>query len=401
MQDLVDRLKRSWKQSTCYRCIFDLAEKEAELRDLQERSEDPVIWNDSVAAQRLMKKISELREEIEPIRSLEQRTRDAYELAELDDESLRSELEPEVDAIESDLAKRELRALLSGPYDKGNALLTINAGAGGTDSQDWAAMLERMYLRWAERRGFDVEILDRTEGEEAGIKTVTIAVNGRYAYGYLRPEKGVHRLVRLSPFDSAHRRHTSFAQVEVLPDMAEEAMTKSRSTRKICGSISIARPARVGKTCKRMPPPCASPTCPPVWLSPARMNARKCKTVKMPCACCAPACWKSSMSSKIAQWLSCAANMSKPNGAARSARMCCTPTRWSKITAPNTKWATPRPCWMVKLMGLLKLISKTQGLYLPKISSKINRAGKPPARYFILIRPLNQEFIILARRLPR
>jgi peptide chain release factor 2 len=199
-----------------------LAEKEAELRDLQERSEDPLIWNDSVAAQRLMKKIAERREEIEPIRSLEQRTRDAYELAELDDDSLRSELEPEVDAIESDLAKRQLRALLSGPYDKGNALLTINAGAGGTDSQDWASMLERMYLRWAERRGFDVEILDRTEGEEAGIKTVTIAINGPYAYGYMRPEKGVHRLVRLSPFDSAHRRHTSFAQVEVLPDMAEE-----------------------------------------------------------------------------------------------------------------------------------------------------------------------------------
>jgi peptide chain release factor 2 len=170
-----------------------------------------------------MKKIAERREEIDPIRALEKKAQEAYELAELDDDSLNEELFAEVEAIEAETAKREISALLSGPYDKGNALLTINAGAGGTDSQDWASMLERMYLRWAERRGFDVEVLDRTEGEEAGIKTVTIAVNGRYAYGYLRPEKGVHRLVRLSPFDSAHRRHTSFAQVEVLPDMADEA----------------------------------------------------------------------------------------------------------------------------------------------------------------------------------
>jgi peptide chain release factor 2 len=166
-----------------------------------------------------MKKIAELRDEVDPIRLLQRRAQDTLELAEMDEESLRAELEPEVTAIEAETAKRELSALLSGPYDRGNALLTINAGAGGTDSQDWAAMLERMYLRWAERRGYQAEILDRNEGEEAGIKTVTIAVDGRYAYGYMRPEKGVHRLVRLSPFDAAHRRHTSFVQVEVLPDM--------------------------------------------------------------------------------------------------------------------------------------------------------------------------------------
>ncbi len=110
--------------------------------------------------------------------------------------------------------------MFSGRYDEDDAILAIHAGAGGTDSQDWAAMLERMYLRWAERHGYETEILDRTPGEEAGIKSVTIAVNGRYAYGYLRSEKGVHRLVRLSPFDAAHRRHTSFALVEVLPQVA-------------------------------------------------------------------------------------------------------------------------------------------------------------------------------------
>jgi peptide chain release factor 2 len=110
--------------------------------------------------------------------------------------------------------------MLSGPYDAEDALLAIHAGAGGTDSQDWTAMLLRMYLRWAERNGYDTEVWDMTEGEEAGVKSVTIAVNGRYAYGYLRSEKGVHRLVRLSPFDAAHRRHTSFALVEILPQVA-------------------------------------------------------------------------------------------------------------------------------------------------------------------------------------
>jgi peptide chain release factor 2 len=169
-----------------------------------------------------MKKLADLRTEIEGWQTLQKRIQDTLELVELGDEGLRSELDPEVDALEAEIAKRELTTKLSGPYDKGNALLSINAGAGGTDSQDWAAMLERMYLRWIERRGYAGEILDRTEGEEAGIKSVTIAVNGLNAYGFLHSEKGVHRLVRLSPFDSAHRRHTSFAQVEILPEIGEE-----------------------------------------------------------------------------------------------------------------------------------------------------------------------------------
>jgi len=161
-----------------------------------------------------------LREEITDWRGFERRLTDALELAGMDDESLRPELEAEIAEIETELGKRSFAAMLSGPYDADDALLAIHAGAGGTDSQDWASMLMRMYLRWAEKRGFETDIWDMTEGEEAGIKSVTIAVNGRYAYGYLRSEKGVHRLVRLSPFDSAHRRHTSFALVEVLPQLA-------------------------------------------------------------------------------------------------------------------------------------------------------------------------------------
>jgi peptide chain release factor 2 len=178
------------------------------------------FWEDSTAAQRTMKAAAVLRDEVQSWKQFRDHLRDLKELAALGDESLRGELEGEILALEQDLEQRAFTAMLSGPYDRDGALLAIHAGAGGTDSQDWAAMLERMYLRWAERRGYKTEMLDRTDGEEAGLKSVTIAVDGLYAYGYLRSEKGVHRLVRLSPFDAAHRRHTSFALVEVLPQVA-------------------------------------------------------------------------------------------------------------------------------------------------------------------------------------
>jgi len=167
-----------------------------------------------------MKQYNAVKTEVGSWRNFSRRLHDALELAQLDDESLRAELEVEISTIEAELEKRSFTAMLSGEYDHDSAILAIHAGAGGTDSQDWAAMLQRMYLRWAEARGYQTEILDSTPGEEAGIKSATIAVEGEYAFGYLRSEKGVHRLVRLSPFDSAHRRHTSFALVEILPQVA-------------------------------------------------------------------------------------------------------------------------------------------------------------------------------------
>jgi len=182
--------------------------------------EAPSFWNDNSNAQRVMKTVSSLRNETESWASINQQIHDLTELVKLDDDSLRVDLESEVARLEADLEKRSFAAMLSGPYDHDDAILAIHAGAGGTDSQDWAEMLQRMFLRWSEGHDFSTEILDMTPGEEAGIKSVTIAVSGQYAFGYLRSEKGVHRLVRLSPFDAAHRRHTSFALVEVLPQVS-------------------------------------------------------------------------------------------------------------------------------------------------------------------------------------
>ena len=166
-----------------------------------------------------MRQLARAREEVESWRALKTRLQDAIDLAGLEDESILPDLEKELAELEAEVDRRETQALLSGPYDAEDAILAIHAGAGGTDSQDWAAMLQRMYLRWAESKGYEAKILDTSEGEEAGIKSTTIAVEGDYAYGYLKAEKGVHRLVRLSPFDSAKRRHTSFALVEVLPQV--------------------------------------------------------------------------------------------------------------------------------------------------------------------------------------
>lgn len=199
-----------------------MPKKEQEINALSAQTEAEGFWNNPQSAQKVMKRLSALRDEIDRWQRLGKYLNDTLELSALGDESMRAELEFETSKLQEEINQLELSTFLSGTYDRGNALLSIHAGAGGTDSQDWAAMLERMYLRWIEKRGFTSEILDLSEGEEAGIKSLTMAVTGEYAYGYLRSEKGVHRLVRLSPFDSAHRRHTSFAQVEVLPEVSDD-----------------------------------------------------------------------------------------------------------------------------------------------------------------------------------
>lgn len=210
------------QKSKIYWCGFDFANSKEKLKELQKESEDPNLWDNPQKAQTIMRSLSRIQDEVEGWRKLEERVNDTLELAELDDESMASELLAETDAIEAEVERRDFNAMLSGEYDKGDAMLAIHAGAGGTDSQDWAEMLQRMYLRWMEKHKYETEIIDSTQGEEAGIKSVTIAVEGAYAYGYLRSEKGVHRLVRISPFDANSRRHTSFALIEVLPQVGDD-----------------------------------------------------------------------------------------------------------------------------------------------------------------------------------
>ncbi len=173
-----------------------------------------------------MRRLSQLRDSVGQWNDMHQRASALFELTELalseDDTSLQDTLLEELTSLESRLRQMEFQLVLSGPYDDRTAILAIHAGAGGTESQDWAQMLLRMYLRWAERRGYKSQILDMSPGEEAGIKSVMVEVAGRWAYGYLKAERGVHRLVRLSPFDESHSRHTSFALVEVLPEAEQE-----------------------------------------------------------------------------------------------------------------------------------------------------------------------------------
>jgi len=210
------------RDSSTLWCVFDFAKTEQDYLEHQKLSEQSDLWQEPEYAQRIMKNLARLKEEVEDWRKFLQQITDTLELASLEDEGLRPEIEAEIASIMTELEHREMNAMFSGKYDHGDAILAIHAGAGGVDAQDWAEMLERMYLRWAESKGYQTEILDLSEGEESGIKSITISVIGAFAYGYMHPEKGVHRLVRLSPFDAAHRRHTSFALVEVLPQVEDD-----------------------------------------------------------------------------------------------------------------------------------------------------------------------------------
>ena len=203
--------------------FFDQTAKEKRLAELESRQTDPGFWSRGDEARLVVQELKALKAWITPEADITRRIGDVRAMVELletePDEELAAELAREIEQVEQTLESFELQAMLQGPDDAGNAILTIHPGAGGTESQDWAEMLLRMYVRWAERRGFEVTILDRLDGEEAGIKSASIEIKGQYAYGFLKAEKGVHRLVRISPFDSQARRHTSFASVFVYPDI--------------------------------------------------------------------------------------------------------------------------------------------------------------------------------------
>jgi peptide chain release factor 2 len=192
------------------------------LRSLEERMAAPGFWNDQQAAQAAVQQIKAVKIWVEPFDAIAGRIESARELEEM----LQSE--PEISALGREIEAFRLRSLLSGPDDHRDAQLEISAGAGGTEAQDWASMLMRMYTRWAERKGYTIDILDMSEGEEAGIKGAVLEIKGSYAYGFLKAEIGVHRLVRISPFDAQARRHTSFASVFVYPVVNEEINVEIR-----------------------------------------------------------------------------------------------------------------------------------------------------------------------------
>lgn len=222
MEHLVSLLKDMKQTIDGLMIRLGIPQKEARIAALEQQASAPDFWNDPDEAQKLMQEMARIRDEVERWRSVANRINDTLELALMDDDSLLDELTQEVEALEPLVQRMSFEAMLSGPYDKNTAILAIHAGAGGTDSQDWAEMLERMYMRWAEDNNYKVEVIERSDGEEAGIKSVMLEVKGDYAFGYLQSERGVHRLVRLSPFDSANRRHTSFAKVELWPDIEDD-----------------------------------------------------------------------------------------------------------------------------------------------------------------------------------
>jgi peptide chain release factor 2 len=206
-----------------YGGIFDLPNKQIEIATLEQRSTDPNLWDDQQQAQSVLQRLARLNQEVEQFERLQTDLSHLAELIDLaveeNDTSLRDEITSELSSFGTEIETLETSLLLSGPYDDSDAFLSIQAGTGGTDAQDWAEMMLRMYVRWAETHAYKTTIVDSSPGEEAGIKSVTVEIRGSYAYGYVKSEAGVHRLIRLSPFNSANIRQTSFARVEIMPEV--------------------------------------------------------------------------------------------------------------------------------------------------------------------------------------
>ncbi|HEX2051743.1 MAG TPA: peptide chain release factor 2 [Actinomycetota bacterium] len=226
MEDMTPRLDALDAKLMQVKDYLDVDSKRARADELRAQSAEPGFWDDQSNARKVMAALARASDDVETYDRSARRAADARVLWELaqaeDDDDAAREVVTELDALERELEALEVVAVLGGEFDDSPAILEVHAGEGGTDSQDWAEMLLRMYLRWAERRGFGVELVETTPGEEAGVKSATVTVAGRHAYGLLATERGVHRLVRISPFDAAKRRHTSFASVDVTPEVEDD-----------------------------------------------------------------------------------------------------------------------------------------------------------------------------------
>ena len=202
---------------------FDIARKEEKIAELEYKMGEPTFWDNPDAAQKITQELNDVKSSVDDYKKLMTKFDDAQTLYEMGieegDQSLESDVASEIEEIKSGLESLQLTILLSEPYDANNAILTLHAGAGGTEAQDWTQMLLRMYVRWAERHGFQVETADILPGDEAGVKSVSLFIKGHNAYGFLKSEKGIHRLVRISPFDSNARRHTSFSACDIMPEI--------------------------------------------------------------------------------------------------------------------------------------------------------------------------------------
>ncbi|HDL10221.1 MAG TPA: peptide chain release factor 2 [Candidatus Omnitrophica bacterium] len=198
-----------------------MPQKKKRIQEIEEKISQPGFWDKKEKNTEILRELKLLKDSVEGFNKLEREIKDFKELVAISSQEDYPLIEKELNKLEKEISELEVKSYLSGHHDSRNAIVTIHAGAGGTESCDWTQMLLRMYTRWAERRGYEIQILDVLPGEEAGIKNVTMLIKGEYAYGYLKSEKGVHRLVRISPFDANRRRHTSFALVEVLPEIED------------------------------------------------------------------------------------------------------------------------------------------------------------------------------------
>ena len=298
-------------------------EKLEEIAELQEESAQDGFWNDTENSQRVQKRIKTLQHKLDRYAKLSGAWEDMLTMCEMaieeDDDSMLPDLESEFHSFEETLESMRLETLLTGEYDANNAILTFHAGAGGTEAQDWAQMLYRMYTRWAERHGFPYQLLDYEDGDEAGIKSASILIEGMNAYGFLKSENGIHRLVRISPFDASGRRHTSFAAVEVMPEITEDSEIELRDEdiKMDVYRSSGAGGQKVNKTSSAV-----RLTHIPTGIVVSR-TSRKSPTSR---AC-----------------------SSRSSGAAKSARTCSCRTRWPRTTALAMKTATFRPSWTATL----------------------------------------------------
>lgn len=223
LEELKPRLSELSEKLDQMEASLEVSRKEEKIAELEYKMGEPTFWDDAEAAQKINQELADLKGSVDKYKSLREKYDDAATLLEMGleekDESMEADVKAELDAIADGLEALQLEVLLSAPYDANNAILTLHAGAGGTEAQDWTQMLLRMYGRWAERHGFAVETADLLPGDEAGVKSATLFIKGHNAYGFLKSEKGIHRLVRISPFDAQARRHTSFSACDIMPEI--------------------------------------------------------------------------------------------------------------------------------------------------------------------------------------